>query len=98
MCYPYDEDDEGNQYMRLSVKDKKILRQSPVGTKVKFQVAGEVTEVEAPKMVRDYDIDWDRKKGKRPMKERPGSVKLKLDKGDPDIAIIDQMLTDEEAD
>lgn len=96
---PYDEDENGDRFMRLQVSDKKILANSPVGTRAKFQVAGEVVEVEAPKMVPDYSkdrpqnakSDW-----KRPKKERPGLIKLKLDKGDPDIELLNKQLMDEE--
>src|SRR3990172_1101881 len=100
MCEPYyDEEENGDRFMRLQVSDKKILSKSPVGTKAKFQVAGEIVEVEAPRMVRDYSTDWDRKKNsKPPMKERPGQVRLKLYKGDPDIELINSKLMDEEAD
>lgn len=102
-CYdgPYDEDENGDRFMRLQVSDKSILAKSPVSTRVKFQVSGEVVEVEAPRMVPDYSKerpanakgDW-----KRPKKERPGMVKLKLDKGDPDIELLNAKLMDEEAD
>lgn len=105
MCGDYIDgpDEDGNSYMRLQVSDKEILRKSPVGTRAKFQVTGEVVEVEAPKMVTDYDAPWDydkaRKSGaKRPKKERPGVVRLKLDKGDPQIDLINSKLMDEEAD
>lgn len=96
---PYDEDENGDRFMRLQVSDKKILAKSPVSTRVKFQVAGEVVEVEAPRQVPDYSkdrpvgakSDW-----KRPTKERPGMIKLKLDKGDPDIELLNKQLMDEE--
>ena len=101
-CYSDGPDEDGNSYMRLQVADRKILKQSPVGTRAKFQVAGEVVEVEAPRMVPDYSVDRPAgkagEKWKRPKKELPGTVKLKLDKGDPDIEIINGMLMDEEAD
>lgn len=103
MCYdgPYDEDENGDRFMRLQVSDKKILQQAPVGTRTKFQVAGEIVEVEAPRQVPDYSKErpsnapsgW-----KRPTKERPGMIKLKLDKGDPDIELLNAKLMDEEAD
>lgn len=105
MCGDYYDgpDDNGDRFMRLQVSDKDILAKSPVGTRAKFQVAGEIVEVEAPKMVTDYDAPWDHEKArktnaKRPMKERPGLVKLKLDKGDPDIELLNSKLMDEEAD
>lgn len=94
-----DEDENGDRFMRLQVSDKKILSKSPVTTRVKFQVEGEVVEVEAPKMIPDYSKDRPANhKGdwKRPMKERPGYVKLKLDKGDPDIELLNKQLMDEE--
>lgn len=100
MCGPYsDEDDDGNRFMRLQVSDKKILSKSPVGTRATFQVSGEIVEVEAPRMVPDWSKDPPRDhKGpwKRPKKEMPGTVKLKLDKGDPDIELLNQHLRSEE--
>jgi hypothetical protein len=93
----YDEDIEGNRFMRLQVSDKEMLSKAPVGTRAEFRVAGEIVEVEAPRKVRNYDIDWDRKKGfKAPTKEMPGHIKLKLDKPDPDLQIINEMLMAEE--
>lgn len=98
MCYPYDdEDDEGNKFMSIAVNDGEILKKSPVGTRVKFQVSGIVDSVTAPKKVRDYSVDWDQKKNsKPPMKMRPGHVKLKLDKSDPDIELLNMQLRDGE--
>lgn len=93
----YDEDAEGNRYMRLQVSDKEMLSKAPVGTRAEFKVAGEIVEVEAPRKVRDYSIDHDRKKGKPPLKEVPGHIKLKLDKPDPDVEIINRMLMAEES-
>lgn len=105
MCGDYIDgpDENGDRFMRLQVSDKKILSKVSVGTQTKFQVAGEVVEVEAPRMVTDYDAPWDydkaRKTGaKRPMKERPGTIRLKLDKGDPDIELLNSRLMDEESD
>lgn len=93
----YDEDIEGNRYMRLQVADKAMLSKAPVGTRAEFKVAGEIVEVEAPRKVRDYSKDYDRKKGeKEPTKMLPGHIKLKLDKPDPDIEIINQMLMAED--
>lgn len=105
MCYsePYDEDENGDRFMRLQVSDKTILAKAPVGTRAEFKVAGEIVEVEAPRQVPDYSKDPPYDKNgrrplnwKRPTKERPGMVKLKLDKGDPDIDIINRKLMSEE--
>lgn len=94
-------DDNGDRFMRLEVSDKKILKQISVGTRTKFQVSGEIAEVEGPRMVSDYSVD--RPSGAksnwvRPKKELPGRVKLKLDKGDPDIELLNSQLMDEELD
>jgi predicted HicB family RNase H-like nuclease len=95
-CEPYyDEDGEGVRSMRLEVKDKKTLAGIQVGTDMSFKVAGQVTEVTAPRMVRDYSTDWNGK-GKRPMKEEPGKVMLRLDKGDPEIAALNSMLMEDD--
>lgn len=94
-------DDNGDRFMRLQVSDKAILAKSPVGTRAKFQVAGEIVEVEAPRMVPDYSTDRPqnaKSDWKRPKKEMPGLVKLKLDKGDPDIELLNSQLMDEEND
>jgi hypothetical protein len=94
-------DDNGDRFMRLEVADKTLLKKISVGTKSKFQVSGEIVEVEAPRKVPDYSIDRPSKgpsNWKRPTKELPGRVKLKLDKGDPDIELLNAQLMDEEAD
>jgi hypothetical protein len=91
----YDEDVDGNRFMRLQVMDKEMLSKAPVGTRAEFKVAGEIVEVEAPRKVRDYSID--RKLGSKPAtKMAPGHIKLKLDKPDPDIEIINKMLMAED--
>lgn len=95
-------DDNGDRFMRLEVSDKKLLKQISVGTRSKFQVSGEIVEVEGPRMVPDYSVDApNTSKGgpsnwKRPKKELPGKVKLKLDKGDPDIELLNAQLMDED--
>ena len=94
-------DDNGDRHMRLEVSDKTLLKKISVGTRSKFQVSGEIVEVEAPRMVPDYSKDRPMKaplNWKRPQKELPGRVKLKLDKGDPDIELLNSHLMDEEAD
>jgi hypothetical protein len=106
MCYDYADgpDDNGDRHMRLEVSDKAILKKISVGTRSKFQISGEIVEVEAPRMVPDYSVDPPRTNGKRPSnwtrpkKELPGRVKLRLDKGDPDIELLNAHLMDEESD
>ena len=94
-------DDNGDRFMRLEVSDKAMLKKISVGTRSKFQVSGEITEVEGPRMVPDYSIDRPagaKSSWVRPKKELPGKVKLKLDKGDPDIELLNAQLMDEEND
>lgn len=93
MCDIYYDDVEGRRTIRMDVKDKEVLQGIKVGSEASFKVQGEVTEVTAPRMVRDYSVDWDRKKGsKPPMKEEPGKVVLLLDKNDPEIEQLNAML------
>ena len=100
MCCYEDEDENGNRFMRLQVSDKKVLSKAPVGTRITMNVTGEVVEVEAPKMVRDYSMPYESipKGKKRPMKERPGVIRLKLGKTAPGISFVDKMLASEDAD
>lgn len=102
MCGPYyDEDDDGNRYVRIQVSNKEVLKKSPVGTKVNYSVEGEVVEVEAHRMVPDYSVDRpEGHKGewKRPKKEVPGSVRIRLPGGDKGIQFLNDRLMDEEAD
>lgn len=94
--------DDYNSTIRMDVTDKPLLKKLTVGQKARFDISGEVVEIEAPRMVEDYDApytDADRKaKKKRPQKEMPGKVCLKLDKKSPDIELLDinAMLMDEE--
>jgi hypothetical protein len=89
-CGDYIGDDEdGRARMRVAVSDKALIAKISVGQQATFKIKGEVQSVTAPKMVTDYDKPYDYKKGtKRPMKEKPGEVTLRLDKGDPDIELL----------